>query len=480
MELIPVILSGGSGSRLWPVSRETLPKPFMVLPDGQSLLKKTYLRAVGLDAVLRILTVTNRELLFATEDEYRSVDARMRAHTYILEPFGRNTAAAVAVAALQLLHEHGNDAIMLVMAADHLILDEAAFRMAVTSAVGLAQEGWLVTFGVKPDRSDTGFGYIEAQPAGQLSGGVKVKRFVEKPDAATAAAYVESGNYYWNAGIFCMRVGTLLEELETHAPELLLAVQGTLEISRRASTSRADRLILDDKAFAEVPEISIDCALMEHSQKIVTVPCDIGWSDIGSWSAVSELTPADERGNRLDGEVVAYDACNNYVHSEGRLTALAGVENLLVIDTPDALLITDKAHSQDVRHIVDQLKRDGHTARVMHKTVHRPWGTYTTLESGERFKIKRIVVKPKASLSLQMHHHRSEHWVVVSGTALVINDQQELLLHTNQSTFIPAGNRHRLHNPGMIELILIEVQSGDYLGEDDIIRLEDEFGRVGT
>lgn len=478
MELIPVILSGGVGSRLWPVSREAHPKPFMALPDGQNLIQKTFLRAAKLQGVVEILTVTNRELLFKTEDEYRAINIDGHAQGYILEPFGRNTAAAVAAAALQLAQTHGPEAHMLVLAADHLIQDEAAFSIAVSHAVELAQQGWLVTFGIKPQYPETGFGYIEAAKGGSLDVGLKVERFVEKPDLKTAEAYVAAGNYFWNAGMFCFRIGTVLEELQEHAPDVLSAVKNTLENSRASSSSGYSCLALDAESFASVPDISIDYALMERSRKVATIPCDIGWSDIGSWNAVSELTSADELGNRFEGEVLAYGSSNNYVNSEDRLTALVGVQDLLVVDTPDAMLIAHKDHAQDVKHIVKQLKSNGHAAHLLHQTVHRPWGTYTTLENGERFKIKRIVVKPKASLSLQMHHHRSEHWIVVSGTALVINDQQELMLHTNESTFIRAGHKHRLQNPGVIELVLIEVQSGDYLGEDDIVRFEDNYGRV--
>lgn len=478
MELIPVILSGGVGSRLWPVSREAHPKPFMALPDGQNLLQKTFLRAAELDGVVEILTVTNRELLFKTEDEYRAINGHGHAQGYILEPFGRNTAAAVAAAALHLMQVHGPDAHMLVLAADHLIRDEAAFRTAVTKAVGLAGQGWLVTFGIKPQYPETGFGYIETAKDGVINGGLKVTCFVEKPDLKTAESYVSAGNYFWNAGMFCFRVGTILDELETHAPDVLSAVAQTLECSRGSSAPGYSCLALDAESFAKVPDISIDYALMERSLKVATIPCDIGWSDIGSWSAVSELTPPDKQGNRFEGEVLAYGSANNYVNSEDRLTALVGVQDLLVVDTPDAVLIAHKDHAQDVKHIVKQLKCDGHTAHMLHQTVHRPWGTYTMLENGERFKIKRIIVKPKASLSLQMHHHRSEHWIVVKGTAVVINDQQELMLHTNESTFIRAGHKHRLQNPGVIDLVLIEVQSGDYLGEDDIVRFEDNYGRV--
>lgn len=477
MQLIPVILSGGVGSRLWPVSREAHPKPFMTLPDGQNLIQKTFLRAAQLDAVVEVLTVTNRELLFKTEDEYRAVNKAGLPVGYILEPFGRNTAAAVAAAALQLQQVYGPQALMLVLAADHLIKKETAFFQAVATATHLASQGWLVTFGIKPRYPETGFGYIEAAEGGALGDGLKVQRFVEKPDLETAQAYVAAGNYFWNAGIFCFQVGTVIEEFRKHAPDVLEAVEQTLHKSRCATANGYTCTALEPEMFANVPDISIDYALMERSAKVATVPCDIGWSDIGSWNAVSELTPPDDQGNRFEGEVVAYGARNNFVSTESRLAALVGVEDLLVVDTLDALLIAHKDHAQDVKHIVKQLKTEGHSAHLLHRTVHRPWGTYTTLEEGERFKIKRIVVKPKASLSLQMHHHRSEHWIVVSGMAVVVNNEQELLLNTNESTFIRAGNKHRLRNPGVIDLVLIEVQSGEYLGEDDIVRFEDNYGR---
>jgi mannose-1-phosphate guanylyltransferase len=478
MDLIPVILSGGVGSRLWPVSREAHPKPFMTLPDGQNLIQKTFLRASALEGVSEILTVTNRELLFKTEDEYRTVDTAGHALGYILEPFGRNTAAAVALAALQLKEAHGSQAHMLVLAADHLIQDETEFAAAVAKAVQLSDAGWLVTFGIKPQYPETGFGYIEAADS-ELEGGLKVARFVEKPDLKTAEAYVAAGNYFWNSGMFCFQVGTVLEEFAKHAPDVLSAAAASLGRSRETTAKGYRCLAVDADSFAQVPDISIDYALMERSDKVATIPCDIGWSDIGSWNAVSDLTNADENGNRFEGEVLSHGARNNYVNSEDRLTALVGVEDLLVIDTADALMIAHKNHAQDVKHIVTQLKKSGHTLHQLHQTVHRPWGTYTTLETGDRFKIKRIVVKPKASLSLQMHHHRSEHWIVVSGMALIVNDEQEMMLNINESTFIRAGHKHRLSNPGVIDLILIEVQSGDYLGEDDIVRFEDVYGRAG-
>lgn len=478
MELIPVILSGGVGSRLWPVSREAHPKPFMTLPDGQNLIQKTFLRAAALSGVSEILTVTNRDLLFKTEDEYRTVNAGSIAQSFILEPFGRNTAAAVAMAALQLKDSHGPDAHMLVLAADHLIQNEAAFAQTVAKAVQLSAEGYLVTFGITPQYPETGFGYIEAGSPINSGGGLRVERFVEKPDLQTAEAYLAAGHYLWNSGMFCFKVGAVLDAFTQYAPEVIAAVTEAVERSRLTTADRYRCLSLDPEAFANVPDISIDYALMERSDKVVTIACDIGWSDIGSWNAVSELTPEDRNGNRFEGEVMSYEARNNYVNSEDRLTALVGVQDLLVIDTPDALMIAHKDHAQDVKHIVTQLKKSGHTLHQLHQTVHRPWGTYTTLENGERFKIKRIVVKPQASLSLQMHHHRSEHWIVVSGMAVVVNDDQELMLNTNESTFIRAGHRHRLSNPGVIDLVLIEVQSGDYLGEDDIVRFEDVYGRA--
>lgn len=478
MKLIPVIMSGGVGSRLWPASRATHPKPFMALPDGETLLLKTFRRAAALDGVAEVMTVTNRELFFKTEDEYRRVSDSNIAQSFILEPFGRNTAAAVAAAALQLQELHGADAQMLVLAADHLIQHESAFAEAVSSAQKLAAGGWLVTFGIRPEYPETGFGYIEADQASPLIAGYKVARFVEKPDKQTATAYLAAGNYLWNSGMFCFSVGTLLAELDTYAPEVLSAVKRVLDSSRITQAHKHLAVTLDSDSFADVPDISIDYALLERSSRVATVPCDIGWSDIGSWNAMSELTPEDEQGNRFEGEVLVYSSANNYVQSPERLVALVGVQDLIVVDTPDAVLVAHKDHAQDVKHIVSQLKKNGHDAHLLHRTVNRPWGTYTTLEEGERFKIKRIVVKPGGSLSLQMHHHRSEHWIVVSGVARVINDERELMLNTNESTYIRAGHKHRLENPGVVDLVLIEVQSGDYLGEDDIVRFQDIYGRV--
>lgn len=482
MSLIPVILSGGVGSRLWPVSRQSHPKPFMPLPDGDNLIRKTYRRACDLKGVEEVLTVTNRELLFKTEDEYHLTGKSKVKQSFILEPFGKNTAAAITAGALHLNRKHGPKTLMLVLAADHLIQDEASFAKAVSRAQDLASQGWLVTFGINPTSPETGFGYIESDEQSPLGDGLKVKRFVEKPDLATATEYLNAGNYFWNSGMFCFQVGALLDEMKQHCPDVLKAVEHTLTNSRlsegQGKHAAHSSLSLDSESFAKTPDISIDYALMEHSSKVATIPCDIGWSDVGSWDAMSALVKADDNANRFEGEVIAWNSSENYVRSPNRLTALVGVDNLVVVDTSDALLVAHKDQAQGVKHVFNKLKKEGHDAHLIHQTVHRPWGTYTVLEEGDRFKMKRIVVKPGASLSLQMHYHRSEHWIVVSGTARVVNGDKEILLDTNESTFIPIGHKHRLENPGLIDLILIEVQTGDYLGEDDIVRFDDVYGRA--
>lgn len=476
MKLIPVIMSGGVGSRLWPVSRETHPKPFIDLPDGENLIGKTFRRASSLSNVAEVLTVTNQELLFKTEDEYCKVNSSCP-QSYILEPFGRNTAAAVAAAALQVQQNHGNDAHILVLAADHLIKNQSAFAAAVVSAQKLASEGWHVTFGIEPEYPETGFGYIDADMSQPLFDGYRIKGFVEKPNMKTANDYIAAGNYFWNSGMFCFNVGLLIEDLGRHAADVLIATRKTLE-SSRVHPSDCRILRLNPEEFAKVPSISIDYALMEKSKKVAVIPCNIGWSDIGSWNALGALIDPDENDNRCIGEVLTVGAHRNYVSSPKRLTALVGVEDLIVVDTADALLVAHRDKAQDVKEIVAQLKSRKHEAHLLHQTVHRPWGTYTTLEEGDRFKMKRIEVKPGASLSLQLHHHRSEHWIVVSGMAKVINDDRDFFLNTNESTFIKAGYKHRLENPGVIPLVMIEVQSGDYLGEDDIVRFEDIYGRI--
>ncbi|MEG5266405.1 mannose-1-phosphate guanylyltransferase/mannose-6-phosphate isomerase [Pseudomonas sp. JDS28PS106] len=475
--LIPCIIAGGSGTRLWPVSREAMPKPFMRLPDGESLLQKTFKRAAGLPAVDRVLTVTNREVYFRTVDDYRQLNKARVNLDFLLEPFGRNTSAAVAAAALHVTRLYGEETQLLILPADHLIEDVQAFSGAVSQARELAAEGWLVTFGILPTKAETGFGYIEKGKA-LNDYGYQVARFVEKPDAPTAQAYVNGGAHLWNAGMFCLRADVVLREFETHAPQVLEAVKACLLASESKHGSHELQVELNAEVFETVPDISIDYAIMERSDKVAVVPCELGWSDIGSWQALRELANADVNGNQCNGETVLHDVTNCYIDSPKRLVGGVGLDNLIIIDTPDALLIADSNRSQDVKLIAQELKRQGHDAYRLHRTVTRPWGTYTVLEEGKRFKIKRIVVRPKASLSLQMHHHRSEHWIVVSGMAEVTNGEREFKLDTNESTFIKPGHTHRLVNPGVIDLVMIEVQSGEYLGEDDIVRFTDIYGRV--
>lgn len=471
MKFVPVILSGGAGTRLWPVSRELHPKPFLRLSGSHSLLQKAFQRAAALPDVAEVLTVTNQELYFKTQDEYREVNASGVPTGFVLEPCGRNTAAAIAAAALDIAERHGEDAILLVLAADHLIENVDAFTQAIDEAKSLAADGFLVTLGIQPEFPETGYGYIEAE-------GHRVKRFVEKPDAVKAQEYCDSGRHYWNAGIFCFRAGTVLEQLRAHAHDVFEAVHLCVLAATSLQGNGVVQKALGAEAFAKVPDISIDYALMEKSESVAVVPCDIAWSDVGSWRAISELAGADDFGNFVEGDALLHDASNCYVRSEDRLVSVVGAANLIVVDTPDALLIADKERVQDVKAIVGQLKARGHEASKLHRTVHRPWGTYTVLEGGQRFKIKRIEVKPGASLSLQMHYHRSEHWIVVSGMARVVNGDRELLVNTNESTYIPAGHRHRLENPGKLPLVMIEVQCGDYLEEDDIVRFQDTYGRV--
>ncbi len=476
--LIPVILSGGAGTRLWPVSREGQPKPFMTLPDGESLLHKTYHRAASLLGCSgEIVTVTNRDYYFQSKDHYQSARLAQRGH-FILEPQGRNTAPAIALAALALRARHGEEAVMVVMPADHLIRDLDAFERAVRHAASLAEAGYLVTFGVAPSTPETGFGYIEAGDELDECGGALVRRFVEKPDLETAKHFLESGNFLWNSGMFCFSVGTLLGELEQHAPELVAGAIACFEASQVSEAGAMLQQELSGEYFGALPDISIDYALMERSKRVAVVPAHFDWSDIGSWSALSSLVAPDGQNNRAAGHAIFVDTQGTYVQSEGRLVATVGVSDLIVIETADAILVAHADRAQDVRKVVKQLKDSEHEAYRLHRTVARPWGTYTVLEEGARFKIKRIVVKPGASLSLQMHHHRSEHWVVVCGMAKVTNGESVRLVNSNESTYIPAGHRHRLENPGVIDLVMIEVQSGEYLGEDDIVRFEDIYGRT--
>lgn len=478
--LIPVILSGGAGTRLWPVSREGHPKPFMKLADGESLLLKTYLRAaaVALNSERggEIVTVTNRDYYFMSKDELaRAKLGERQSGAFLLEPVGRNTAPAVALAAHHVAEKFGRDALMLILAADHLIKDQAAFGLAVSNAAALARQDKLVTFGIVPSGPETGFGYIEAGEA--LGQGKRVVRFVEKPSLDKAREYVAAGNFLWNSGMFCFKAGAILDEMAIHAPDVAKSAAACWEEMREGHAVNASMLEIPSQAFASVPDISIDYAVMERSTSVAVVPADFGWSDIGSWNAVSDLVAPDGDNNRATGEAIFVDSKNTFVQSEDRLVAAVGLDNLMIIDTPDALLVAHPDKAQDVKRVVAQLKQQDHDAYKLHRTVARPWGTYTVLEEGARFKIKRIEVKPAGSLSLQMHHHRSEHWIVVSGMAKVVNGDREIFVGANESTYIPAGHRHRLENPGLMDLVMIEVQSGEYLGEDDIVRFSDKYGR---
>ena len=472
--LIPVILSGGAGSRLWPVSREAYPKPFIRLADGKTLLQKTFERAASIDGVDSVLTVTNREYYFLTRDEYQKC-GRTHRQLFLLEPCGRNTAPAVAMAAFYAAATWGNDAQMLVLPADHLIEDEPSFRAAVQDARELARNGTLVTFGIVPLRPETGYGYIECGPAAACKGSYRVKRFVEKPSSEVATQFMSSGRFLWNSGMFCFGAQAFLEALKECSPELYSKAAGCWD---ETDKREPEKISLHPNEFAKLNDISIDYAVMEKHRDVAVVRAEFPWNDIGSWSALGELTAPDGDGNRISGEAIMVGARDCYIQSDSRVVAAIGVQNLIVVDTPDALLVTDKAHVQDVKQVVSQLKLTNHTAQQIHRTVHRPWGTYTVLEDGALHKIKRIMVKPGAALSLQMHHHRSEHWVVVKGTAAVVNGNKEFTVRPNESTFIPAGRKHRLANPGSEDLVIIEVQTGSYLGEDDIVRYDEVYGRV--
>ena len=476
---LPIIISGGSGERLWPASREFFPKPFIVMPDGQSLIKKAFERAIGQDDVSEVVTVTNREHYFKTKSEYQMASDVVKT-SYILEPMGRNTAPAIAMAASYAAAMHGDETILLILPADQLISDGEGFREAVEQARILAQQGKLVTFGITPSRAETGYGYIHfgAKSLAGTTRGYSVERFVEKPDKATAETYLRDGKHLWNAGIFCFMAGAFLRELAQHAPELLTAARRAMPADwSQAQTSYIE---LPEAEFAAIPSISIDYALMEKSKNVAVVACDIGWNDVGSWGAMSSLIPPDENGNRILGNVLTHEVSDCYIRASDRLIGALGVKDLIIIDTPDALLLAARESAHQVKQIVSQLKQRSDETSKQHRTVFRPWGTYSVLQESVGYKIKRIEVSPGQKLSLQRHKNRSEHWVVVAGRARVHNNGAVLELGPSESTYIPAGHKHRLENIGEDILLLVEVQCGDYLGEDDIERFDDSYGRTAT
>lgn len=468
--LHPVILSGGSGSRLWPLSRQNHPKQFLALIGDRSLFQETLLRASKLPNAQSPVTVCSEDHRFMVGEQLQEIG--LASGGILLEPMARNTAPAIALTAAYLA-ARDPDALMLVLPADHLIEDERAFQAAVGDAVALAGQDWLVAFGIQPDYPETGYGYI-ARGAALDSAGFRIARFVEKPDAPTAKAYVESGDFLWNSGMFVFKAARYLQELALHAPEMFATTQAA------SATARPDLdfVRFDAATFGSSPAESVDYAVMEKTAHAAVVPMQCGWSDIGSWSSLWAATQRDGDGNRHEGDVIAVDTRNTLVRaSDRRLIATIGVEDLVVVDTPDATLIARKDRVQDVKQLVDRLKADGRQEHLFHRKVYRPWGNYDSIDAGERFQVKRIVVKPGAALSLQKHHKRAEHWIVVSGVAEVTCDDAVFELRENESTYIPLGSVHRLRNLGAEPVELIEVQSGGYLGEDDIVRLEDVYGR---
>ena len=469
--IIPVILSGGSGTRLWPMSRQLRPKQFLPMVDELTLFQNTLQRLQGIPKLEDALIVCNEEHRFMVAEQLRTLNLKHQG--ILLEPIGRNTAPAIALAALYLSQQGKADALMLVLPADHVIQDKMALEQAIQAAAQAANDGYLATFGIVPQRAETGYGYIQQ---GAAIAGLTAKRvaaFVEKPDATTATAYINSGEYLWNSGMFLFRADRLLAELAKHQPDVLQQCQAALAHPNHD----VDFVRLDQTAFSACPSISIDYAVMEKTKAAVVIPLDAGWSDVGAWSAVWEVSQQDENNNVLRGDTLTHNANHNLVYAESRLVTLVGVENLTVVETKDAVLVAHRDQVQDVKHIVSQLQTQQRPEATIHREVNRPWGTYDCIDGGGRFQVKRIMVKPGAKLSLQMHHHRAEHWIVVSGTAEVRCGEKTLLLTENQSTYIPLGEIHSLSNPGKLPLEIIEVQSGSYLGEDDIVRFEDAYGR---
>ncbi|TAA39600.1 mannose-1-phosphate guanylyltransferase/mannose-6-phosphate isomerase [Corallincola spongiicola] len=473
--LIPVIMAGGSGTRLWPLSRSLYPKQFLPLGGDSTMLQATLARLSELP-VSAAVTICNEEHRFIVAEQLREFGEM---GTIVLEPAGRNTAPAIALAADIAVHLKGDhDPLLLVLAADHVIEDQVAFTAAVEQAIPSAEQGKLVTFGIVPQSAHTGYGYIKR--GDNVDSGYAVNQFVEKPDAVTAQQYLDSDEYYWNSGMFLFKASRYLEELKAHRPDIAKAC----EESMQDVTKDLDFVRVNKEAFIKCPDESVDYAVMEKTQDAVVVPLDAGWNDIGSWSALWEVDEKCGLGNSTKGDVILHDTKNCLVHGMsdregGRLIATVGLDEIVIVDTKDALMVAHKDKVQEVKKVVEKLKAEGRSEFKVHREVYRPWGKYDSIDNGERYQVKRITVKPGGKLSVQMHHHRAEHWIVVSGTAKVTNGDKTILLTENESTYIPVGVVHALENPGKVPLELIEVQSGSYLGEDDIVRFEDRYGRIG-
>ncbi|MFL9910539.1 mannose-1-phosphate guanylyltransferase/mannose-6-phosphate isomerase [Paraburkholderia sp. RL17-337-BIB-A] len=473
MHIHPVILCGGSGTRLWPMSRGGYPKQYLKLTGEKTLIQQTALRLRGIKDISSSIVVTNTEQRFLVAEQLREV--KVESSAIVLEPTSRNTAAAIAVSALLAMRD-SPESLLLVLPSDHVITGEAVFVKAVESAAQIAKDGYLVTFGIAPTEPHTGYGYIRA--GAELVKGEKVfavDSFVEKPDVVSAGRFLADGGYYWNSGMFMLKASTYMEELRRYEPEIALQA----ELSLNAAQRDHDFVRLDAQAFSACPNISVDHAVMEKTKRAAVVAVsNLGWNDIGSWTALADIAERNAQDNALIGDVLTDAVTNSYIRAEHRLVAAIGLDNVVIVETADAVLVAHRDKAQDVKKIVAQLNEMGRHESVTHRRVVRPWGSYEGIDSGDRFQVKRIVVSPGAQLSLQMHHHRAEHWIVVKGTALVTNGDKEIILTENQSTYIPLGITHRLLNPGKIPLELIEVQSGAYLGEDDIVRFEDTYGRV--
>ncbi|MDH4584790.1 mannose-1-phosphate guanylyltransferase/mannose-6-phosphate isomerase [Pseudomonas sp. BN415] len=469
--MIPVILSGGSGSRLWPLSRKQYPKQFLALTGEQTLFQQT-LQRLDFEGMQPAVLVANQDHRFIVQEQLDAIGLQPQA--MLLEPFGRNTAPAVAIAAMQLVAE-GRDELMLVLPADHVLRDPLAFQKALALAASAADKGEMVLFGVPAERPETGYGYIRSKSDGVLPEGIsRVAEFVEKPNEELARQYVASGDYFWNSGMFLFRASRFLEELKHHEVDIYDTCLLALERSKRDGIA----VSIDSATFACCPDNSIDYAVMEKTARACVVPLDAGWNDVGSWSSIWDVHEKDADGNVTKGDVVVQDSHNCLVHGNGKLVSVIGLDDVVVVETKDAMMIAHKDRVQDVKKLVNKLDADGRSETQNHCAVYRPWGSYDSVDMGGRFQVKHITVKPGAQLSLQMHHHRAEHWIVVSGTAQVTCDDKVFLLTENQSTYIPIASVHRLANPGKIPLEIIEVQSGSYLGEDDIERLDDVYGRA--